>query len=51
MLMDSLRIAGAYQQPLPADTLVFTDDRAPIELITNEMVLNFVLFGDVESLR
>jgi spermidine synthase len=51
MLMDSLRTAGAYQQPLPADTLVFTDDRAPIELITNEMVLNFVLFGDVESLR
>ncbi len=51
MLMDSLRIAGAYQQPLPAGTLVFTDDRAPIELITNEMVLNFVLFGDVESLR
>lgn len=51
ILMDSLRIAGAYQQPLPAGTLVFTDDRAPIELITNEMVLNFVLFGDVESLR
>lgn len=51
MLMDSLRTAGAYQQPLPDGTLVFTDDRAPIELITNEMVLNFVLFGDVESLR
>lgn len=51
MLLDSLHIAAAYQQPLPADTLVFTDDRAPIEWITNEMVLNFVLFGDVETLR
>jgi hypothetical protein len=30
---------------------VFTDDRAPIEWITNNMVLNFVLSGDVEALH
>lgn len=31
--------------------VVFTDDWAPIEWITNNMVLNYVLFGDMEGLR
>jgi hypothetical protein len=30
--------------------VVYTDDRAPIEWITNDMVLSYVLFGDMESL-
>ena len=51
MLIDSLKIAAAYQQPVPETTTVFTDDLAPIEWITNNMVLRFVLFGDVEVLQ
>jgi predicted membrane-bound spermidine synthase len=38
-------------QPLPNKTIVFTDDLAPIEWITNNMVLNYVLFGDVENIQ
>jgi len=30
---------------------VFTDDLAPIEWITNSLVLNYVLFGDMEELQ
>jgi spermidine synthase len=30
---------------------VFTDDLAPIEWITNSLVLNYVLFGDMEGLQ
>jgi len=38
-------------QPNPEKTIVFTDDLAPIEWITNNMVLNYVLFGDVENIQ
>jgi len=38
-------------QPLPVKTIVFTDDLAPIEWITNNMVLNYVFFGDVEIIQ
>jgi spermidine synthase len=40
-----------YQQPTPDSQVVFTDDWAPIEWITNNMVLSYVLFGDMESLQ
>jgi predicted membrane-bound spermidine synthase len=36
-------------QSLPAGTMVYTDDLAPIELITNNMVLNYLVFGDSEN--
>jgi predicted membrane-bound spermidine synthase len=32
-------------------TMVFTDDRAPIEWLTNNLVINFILRGDAESLQ
>jgi spermidine synthase len=51
MLLESIQIAAAYQQPVPETTMVFTDDLAPIEWITNNMVLRFVLFGDMEVLE
>jgi len=38
-------------QPIPATGQVFTDDRAPIEWLTNNMVLSFVLFGDMSGLQ
>jgi spermidine synthase len=41
--------AGLHPQTEPG--MVFTDDRAPVEQITNSMVLNFLLAGKVDSLR
>ncbi len=51
MLLESIRVALASRQPTPESTVVFTDDLAPIEWITNNMVLRFVLFGDMEVLQ
>ena len=50
LLQRSLERAVVYLKPTPASSVVYTDDRAPIEWITNNMVLSYVLFGDMESL-
>jgi hypothetical protein len=42
-LVQSIQVAIQNQRPLPENGLVFTDDRAPIEQITNQMVLNSIL--------
>jgi hypothetical protein len=44
------RIAANYQ-PLPEPTIVFTDDKAPVEWVVNKMVLTYVLSGDYEELK
>ncbi len=44
-LVSAMRIALANLRQLPEDGLVFTDNKAPIEWITNQMVLNNVLSG------
>lgn len=51
LLVDILQITAANFKPAPTPGVVFSDDRAPIELITNQMVLNFVLSGGTETLR
>jgi spermidine synthase len=51
LLVESLTVAAANLQTLPETKIVFTDDRAPIEWITNNMVLKFVFFGDLEELQ
>ena len=51
LLLESLKIAAAYQQSVPDSTTVYTDDLAPIEWVTNNMVLKFVLFGNLEDLN
>jgi len=38
-------------QPNPTGGTVFTDDLAPVEQITNSMVLNFLLSGKVDTLQ
>jgi hypothetical protein len=38
-------------QPTPDSSTVYTDDWAPVEWLTNDMVLNFVLFGEMEDLQ
>ncbi len=39
------------QQPVPEATIVFTDDKAPVEWVVNKMVLDFILAGDYEVLQ
>jgi spermidine synthase len=51
LLIESLQIAALNLQPTPQSTTVFTDDLAPIEWITNNMVLRFMMFGDMEILQ
>jgi MFS family permease len=51
LLLESLYRTVVYLQPAPESNIVYTDDWAPIEWLTNEMVLNYVLFGDMEELQ
>lgn len=51
LLVEALEMFVEYQQPTPSSSTVYTDDLAPIEWITNSMVLNYVLFGDMERLK
>jgi spermidine synthase len=51
-LLDSaLTRAIINMQPTPNSDIIFTDDWAPIEWMTNSMVLNYVLFGGIEELQ
>jgi predicted membrane-bound spermidine synthase len=51
LLMEALKITALNIQPTPDSQTVFTDDLAPIEWITNNMVLRFVFSGDLEDLQ
>jgi hypothetical protein len=51
LLLDILRRTVAQLQPTPESDIVYTDDRAPIEFLTNSMALRFILGGDVDILR
>jgi hypothetical protein len=51
LLMEALKITALNIQPTPDSQTVFTDDLAPIEWITNDMVLRFVLFGNLEEIQ
>ncbi len=50
-----LRAAAAVTytslQPDPTGGIIYTDDRSPIEWVTNSLVLNFILTGGVEELK
>ena len=51
LLIEALQVSAFNLQPTPEPTTVFTDDLAPIEWITNNMVLHFMLYGDMEVLQ
>jgi len=51
LLLESISLAWANLQPAPQHTTVFTDDLAPIEWITNNMILNFVFYGEIDALQ
>jgi spermidine synthase len=51
LLNDSITLTLDNLQPAPQYTVVFTDDRSPIEWITNTMILNFILQGEMETIQ
>jgi predicted membrane-bound spermidine synthase len=51
LLVEAMENFVKYQQPTPTIGIVYTDDHAPVEWITNSMVLNYVMFGDMETLK
>jgi len=50
LLLAAVATAVTNLQPTPSGKTVFTDDRAPIEWMTNNLVLNFLLSGGTDSL-
>jgi spermidine synthase len=50
LLLVSIQVALDNLRPTPPVDVVYTDDKAPIEWVTNNMVLNYVLFGDLEKI-
>ncbi len=51
LLADSMALTLANLQPAPQHTIVFTDDLSPIEWMTNNLILNFLLHGDMNTLK
>lgn len=51
LLLEAASVTLTNMQPTPQPGMVFTDDLAPIEWITNNMILAFILGGGVEDLH
>ena len=51
LLPESIYLAWTNLAPDPQQSVVFTDDRAPIEWITNNMILNFLVSGEVKTMQ
>jgi hypothetical protein len=51
LLLSTMQVTFASLLPGFEMTEVFTDDRAPIELIVDDMVIRFALAGDLEGLQ
>jgi len=51
LLKDALQNAVENLQPTPRSTTVFTDDRAPVEQLTNSIVIRFILSGSLYQLE
>jgi spermidine synthase len=46
LLLETAKTASENLQPKPAPGQVFTDDLAPVEWLTNDMILRFVFSGE-----
>ena len=51
LLLRAIETTIAYQKPTPTSEIVYTDDLAPVEWVTNSMILDYVLGGDLNELR
>lgn len=51
LLLEAMAVAINFQQPEPETTRVYTDDRTPIEWMTNKIVLDYILVGGLGDLQ
>ena len=51
LLLEAMALTINNRQGPPAQTRVYTDDQAPIEWLTNKMVVDFILAGGTEDLQ
>lgn len=51
LLLETLKITMENLQDPPTQSIVFTDDKAPIEWLTNAMIIDFFLQGEMETLQ
>ncbi|HPO57604.1 MAG TPA: hypothetical protein PLV53_02035, partial [Anaerolineaceae bacterium] len=51
LLLEAMATALTNLQPVSQSGPVFTDDYAPVEWITNAMILDFFLTGDMEEMQ
>ena len=51
LLLQTMSVTLSSLQPDPPPAQVFTDDLAPVEGLTNDMIVKFLLAGDVEMLQ
>ncbi|MBV6396492.1 MAG: Polyamine aminopropyltransferase [Anaerolineales bacterium] len=51
LLLQTMTSALIHMQPGYETSVVFTDDLAPIEWLTNNLVISFFLHGDMEGLK
>ncbi|PWH16164.1 MAG: spermine synthase [Anaerolineae bacterium] len=51
LLIEVMQRFVLYQQPVPESQIVFTDDRAPIEWMTNQLMIKFLFSGEMETLQ
>ncbi|MCS7011146.1 MAG: fused MFS/spermidine synthase [Anaerolineales bacterium] len=45
LLLESMYLTAAHLASPPKQTIVFTDDRSPIEWLTNDLILDYLLSG------
>jgi spermidine synthase/uncharacterized membrane protein len=51
LLIESIETAALNLKSAPAEGVVFTDDKAPVEWITNQMILDFIFSDEMETLQ
>ncbi len=49
LLLEAMTMTINYQQPPPKTTRIYTDDKSPIEWVTNKIVVDFIFSGGVED--
>jgi len=51
LLLQAAQVAFDGLQPDPAGGMVYTDDLAPVEWVTNSLIINFIVGGGVNELK
>ncbi len=51
LLRTAAQVAFTNLQPDPTGGEIYTDDRSPVEWVTNSLVINFILGGGVDSIQ